>query len=123
MKQLALKKSETFKSSSDERGSLAAFNAFDEFLTKRAFLVTCKKGNWRGKHYHKETTQVIFVISGEIEVKVTDVSGDVVTGTMTSGTYLTHSPYTQFEFCSSTEESQLLVLCNTVYDPTDYYVL
>lgn len=123
MKQLALKKSETFKTSSDERGSLAAFNAFDEFLTKRAFLVTCRKGNWRGKHYHKKTTQVIFVLSGQIEVKVTDVSGDVVTGTMTSGTYLTHSPYTQFEFCSSTEESQLLVLCNTVHDPADYYVL
>lgn len=123
MKQLDLKKSKSFRSSSDVRGSLAAFNAFDEFPTKRAFVVSCKRGSWRGKHYHKITTQTIFALSGELEIRVTDVSGEVSSGIMTAGTCFTHYPYTQFEFCSISDESQLLVLCNTVHDPSDYYVL
>jgi len=123
MKQLIFKTSDVFKTAADERGSLQAFNSLEAFPVKRIFLITCKKGNWRGKHYHKKTTQVILVLSGEIEVKIKDMSsGTLQVGTMNAGCMHTHLPLTQFDFCATSESASILVLCDTEYDQADYYM-
>lgn len=122
MKRLDFKISEAYKSISDDRGHLSAFNEIEDFTAKRLFFITCKKGNWRGKHYHKLTTQIIFVVAGEIDVRVTNASGTVQNGKMQQGAYYRQEPYTQFEFLAASEEAQLIVLCNTAHDPQDYYV-
>jgi len=123
MKPLDFKISETYNFFLDERGHLLAFNEIEDFKIKRLFFITCKKGNWRGKHYHKNTTQNSFVISGELEVKITDASGAVSSGKMQAGMHYKHEPYTQFEFCAASEEAQVLVLCDTIHDLKDYYAL
>lgn len=120
-KQLTFVMCKNFKSFFDERGALFAFDLLEEFSAKRAFLITCKKGNWRGGHYHKLTTQIILVFDGTINTKITNSLGEVEIGTMTVGTQYRHNPYTQFEFCAQTDEAKILVLCDTLYDPNDYY--
>lgn len=122
MKQLISKTSHDFKNHVDERGSLWAFNNIDSFKTERIFYVCCKKDHWRGKHYHKKTTQIIFVIAGEIKVKVTDVvSGEVMEYFMQLGSSFRQEPFLQFEFCANTDTAEILVLCDSPHDVSDYY--
>ena len=106
MKPLDFKISDAYKTFSDDRGHLSTFNEIEAFTVRRLFHITCKKGNWRGKHYHKLTTQVIFVVVGEIDVKITDTSGIVHNGKMQSGSCYRQDPYTQFEFSAVSDDAQ-----------------
>lgn len=121
MNLLDFKKSDFYKSNVDSRGALFAFNEIEEFSACRVFFISCNKGHWRGKHYHKNTTQLVLVLSGQIEVKITSQAGEVIQGMMGPGTSYMQVPYTQFEFCALSEDAQLLVLCDTIHDSGDYY--
>lgn len=123
MNQLDFKTSDLYKSSIDSRGTLFAFNEIKEFLARRVFFISCNKGHWRGKHYHKKTTQMVLVLSGQLEVKITSQKGEILQGLMVPGSSYLHVPNTQFEFCALSEDAQLLVLCDTLHDPEDYYVI
>lgn len=122
MKQSNFQTSNEFLTVTDARGKLAAFNSIDDFLTRRAFVITCKKGFWRGKHYHKKSTQMILVMSGEIIARITNTETNITEETIFSpGSYYIQKPMLQFEFMSKEEESVLLVLCDSLHDPSDYY--
>lgn len=109
--------------SRDERGEIFGYNSIEEFKTKRFFIINCIKGQWRGKHYHKKVTQKLFLISGEIEIRVKSLDGNLVEETMQRGDYYTQHPGQQFEFCSLSEVSTLLVLCDLEHDKNDYFSL
>lgn len=111
-----------FLAVTDARGKLTAFNSIDDFLTRRAFIITCKKGFWRGRHYHKKSTQMILVMSGEIIARITNAetneSEEII---FPPGSCYVQKPMFQFEFMSKEEETVLLVLCDSLHDPSDYY--
>jgi len=107
----------------DDRGEIFGFNNIEEFKTKRFFIIKCTKDHWRGKHYHKKVTQKIFLISGEIQIKIKSLDGNLLEETMQSGDHYTQSPGEQFEFCSLSEVSTLLVLCDLKHDKNDYFNL
>jgi mannose-6-phosphate isomerase-like protein (cupin superfamily) len=104
----------------DERGSLIAFNSLDFSKTKRCFFINCKKDAWRGRHYHKKTSQIICVVGGTLEAKVHD-GNKSTTLFLNEGDVFRQEPGVQFEFKSLTNESQIVVLSDTEHDPEDYY--
>ncbi len=122
MKQFNIKKSADFKISTDERGSLIAFNEIEQFPLKRFFLINCKKGNWRGKHFHKINKQIIFCLEGTLRVKIFDLEG-YQEEDMCAGMFFEQNPLIQFEFCATSEEAKILVICDSLHDPSDYYVM
>ena len=91
------------------------------FIIKRVFYVYgVKDQNDRGKHSHHKTEQVLICLNGKIEVLCDD--GDK------KQKYLLESPQQALyippmiwdEQNYLTEDSVLLVLCNTNYDINDY---
>lgn len=60
----------------DERGSLREIVSFGEWRTVN--LSTRKKGSILGNHYHKHINELIFIISGEVEVKIENISTSAV---------------------------------------------
>jgi dTDP-4-dehydrorhamnose 3,5-epimerase-like enzyme len=110
-----------YSRSVDERGNLIAFNELEALLVKRCFIINCKKDAWRGKHYHKKTTQLICLAKGELEVKITDNTGERYHIMCEGSTYL-QVPGMQFEFRSISDESTIIVLCDREHDPEDYYI-
>lgn len=122
MKRLDSQTSNEFLAVTDVRGKLTAFNSVDDFLTRRAFVITCKKGFWRGRHYHKISTQMILVMSGEIIARITNAeTNESEEAALLPGSCYVQKPMIQFEFVSKEEESTLLILCDSLHDPTDYY--
>lgn len=110
-----------FKSYIDERGILNVFDKIPQFTIKRLYEITCYKGMWRGKHYHKIGTQIICVVEGKIQVKI--IKNDLVElRELTQSEIYVQEPYCRFEFCSIEESSRVIVLCNTEHDQNDYYV-
>ncbi len=55
----------------DERGTISDIL---ETTINHIGLITSKKGSIRGKHYHKKSTQYIFVISGKLESFTKDMN-------------------------------------------------
>jgi quercetin dioxygenase-like cupin family protein len=104
----------------DDRGDLIAFNSLSSTNVKRCFLITCKKDAWRGRHYHKNTTQTICVAKGLLEVQILD-GLSTKTLNLNEGDVFIQEPGIQFEFKSLLEESIIIVLCDTDHDPEDYY--
>lgn len=54
----------------DERGIITDIV---EEAVKHVGIITSKKGSVRGKHYHKKSTQFIYVISGKLELVTKDL--------------------------------------------------
>lgn len=56
----------------DDRGKLVGI--INEGDWKESNYITSIKGTVRGNHYHKETTELFFIITGEIKVSLECVS-------------------------------------------------
>ena len=59
----------------DERGEILGIintNTWEE-----SNIIFSKKGSVRGKHYHKDTLELIFLIDGEIRIKLVDLRSNV----------------------------------------------
>lgn len=109
-----------FKSLTDERGSLVVFDNLQEFSIKRFYIIDCLKDMWRGNHYHKNGKQLICVIEGLLEVKIS-TENSIATKILKPGDIFVQEPFCKFEFCSRDKSSKLIVLCDTIHDPADYY--
>lgn len=68
-----MKKSETHISFEDERGVIIDLIEGEDINAVTA--VTIKKGAVRGNHYHKETTQWNYVMSGKVKL-ISRIPGD-----------------------------------------------
>jgi dTDP-4-dehydrorhamnose 3,5-epimerase-like enzyme len=122
-KQLTFQKLNPNKISLDERGSLFAVNSLSEFKLKRLYLIEPTVGHWRGKHYHKESTQLIVVLNGEIECKIFDLDNqqNVNNFFMSTGCSFEQNPGITFSFRSKEQNTKILVLSNTELNESDYY--
>jgi hypothetical protein len=111
-----------YKSAIDDRGKLFAFNKLKQFDVKRVYLIEPEKDIWRGKHYHKECTQLILVLNGEINCKViNENTKDVNEFVMPAGTSFCQLPEMTFCFKGNLEDTKILVLSNREFDKNDYY--
>lgn len=115
-----MKKFCDFKVSEDDRGTLTAFDKFGEFSLKRFYVIECYEGKWRGKHYHKASTQLIGVIRGRIEVESISKSSSEKFE-MLPGDLFLQTPGYFFKFQSLEPTSSLIVLCDKEHDQSDYF--
>ena len=92
------------------------------FKVKRMFYVFgVHNQNDRGKHSHYKTKQLLISINGVIDVKCDDGMGGVRTWKLNQPWKALYIPEMIWdEQVYNSKDSILLVLSNTLYDPSDY---
>ncbi len=107
----------------DSRGWLSPIHfASENFLAVRAFIVSAPNGVSRGGHGHARTRQIFMLVTGGIQVEMSDGN--------TSETHLLDSDnralliekgiWTQQTFQG--DNAAMVVFCDEEYDPEDYLV-
>ena len=111
---------ETFE---DERGALSPidFDLYD-FKPVRAFLVTAHPGSIRGAHGHIRARQLLLRVGGQIEVELV-YAGQLERLTLDSRQHavLIEPPVWSRQIYRG-DNAALVVLCDTPYDPDDYFL-
>lgn len=90
------------------------------FQVRRAFLVAAKSGEVRGSHAHRRCLQLLVAVSGNITVITTD--GRTETNyrltSPTRGLLVPEMVWSTQIF--SGPDPKMLVICDQMYDETDY---
>jgi dTDP-4-dehydrorhamnose 3,5-epimerase-like enzyme len=115
-----LKRSCDFKKIEDNRGLLVVFDKIQKFDLRRFYIIECNLGMWRGNHYHKDATQLIGVINGQIEVELISKES-TEKFVMSPGDMFLQNPGFFFKFQSLDPSSSLIVLCDKEHNQSDYY--
>ena len=106
----------------DERGILTSIDKFPDFDVRRFYLIEPKMGFWRGKHYHKQSAQIIVVLAGRIDCSVKDNnSSGHVEFSMNAGQSYYQDVNHSFAFKSCAGETKMIVFCDKEFDSKDYY--
>jgi len=109
------------KNSADERGSLAVLEEDTlPFIIKRIFSVTGHTGALRGEHSHKECSQFIFCISGNVEVLCDDgkQKKNFILLPNTHGILIPPGIWSQQTYLE--ENTIINVICDRAYESEDY---
>ena len=106
----------------DSKGELyvSELNKLFKFSIKRIFFFFGKKNNTRGKHAHKTCTQIIFLISGSVEIMISDGSNSKRILLNKLGQYVVIYKKIWSEQKFLTVNSKILVCCDKAYDKKDY---
>ena len=81
----------------DDRGEIKGI--INEGNWEESNLIFSKKGSIRGNHYHKETTELIFLIEGKIEIILMDlIVKKKITLVLEENSILKITPYTLHTF-------------------------
>lgn len=110
-----------FPSVDDGGASLLPLDLTDVPITAvRSFLVSAPNGTVRGGHGHRTGSQLLVRVSGEIELElvVDDETATLVLDHEQNAAMI-HSPVWSRQTYRG-ESPQLLVLCDTPYDPDSY---
>jgi len=111
-----------YKKSIDERGILYAINSIKEFPVKRFYLIEPKIGFWRGKHYHKTSTQFISILEGQVECKIiNEKTGQINNINLLEGDMFLQNPEITFAFKAISENTKMLVFCDSEFNQNDYF--
>jgi len=106
----------------DKRGILTSIDKFHDFNVRRFYLIEPKIGFWRGKHYHKQSTQIIVVLAGRIDCRVKDNNSfEYVEFSMDAGQSYYQDVNSSFAFKSCVDETKIIVFCDKQFDSKDYY--
>jgi quercetin dioxygenase-like cupin family protein len=91
----------------DDRGDIT------DILVKEAIeyvtLITSNAGTVRGNHYHKQTYQWVYMLSGKFRVCAKKEGGKVEEFIISKGDLILHAPLEQHAF-EALEDSSFLVL-------------
>lgn len=105
----------------DERGLLIPFELSKfPFEVKRIFVVSGTQNSLRGKHAHHQTDQLLFCLSGMIQVRTTRTGNDWLTTTLQQGQSLYHPKMEWAEIFFSHPNSMLISFCSTEHSDKDY---
>ena len=110
-----------FASNADENGSLTVFEEGPvPFAVVRTFVVRAHAGQTRGQHAHRECTQLLAVLKGEVRVTVVDGIGETVflLSDSTEGLLIPPMVWATQEYLQ--DDSILLVACDQPFDEADY---
>ena len=90
----------------DERGDITDILANEpiEFVT----MISSKAGSVRGNHYHKKTSQWVFMLSGKIRVCAKSEGSKLQENLIIKGDLILNKPYEQHAF-EAIEDSKFLV--------------
>ncbi len=98
----------------DDRGGL--FGITQEQWSEANYIET-KASHVRGGHYHKETRELFFIISGELDIAVTDLrSGKNFEFVAGKGDIFVIEPYELHTFSARTDASWINMLSKS-HDP------
>jgi hypothetical protein len=110
-----------FAAMTDERGSLFPVD-FSQmaFSPVRAFLVEAPPGTARGGHAHATGQQLLLCVSGCIEIglSLNNQEETLVLNSPESGVLIAAPVWSRQTYC--TQDSRLMVFCDTPYDPSSY---
>ena len=123
MKTLNDVKTFTFREFFEEDGNLIPIESGTDipFDIKRVFYVHCVHDqNDRGKHAHYETKQILICLQGEVDVTVDDGHMKKVITLNKKNQAVLVPEMIWDEQIYKTDDTILLVLCNTRYDVDDY---
>lgn len=95
----------------DSRGHITDIvTAADGFDFDSATIIISYRGSRRGDHYHKETTQMLYLLSGQLRVLTTKPNlGTVRQDVLFPGDSIIHSPMDAHAVIA-VEDSQFLIL-------------
>jgi quercetin dioxygenase-like cupin family protein len=101
----------------DDRGDITDILVKEsvEYVT----LITSKAGAVRGNHYHKETFQWVYMLSGKMRVCAQDEAGDIEELTITTGDLILNAPLERHAF-EALDDSSFLVLTRGPRGGEDY---
>ena len=98
----------------DERGG---FWGITQELWAEANFIETEAGQVRGNHYHKETRELFFIISGEIDIVVEGLrSGERTEMSVTKGDIFIIEPYELHTFHTKTDARWINMLSKP-HDP------
>ena len=123
MKTLNDVKTFTFREFLEEDGNLIPIESGTDvpFDIKRVFYVhSVNDQNDRGKHAHYETNQILICLQGEVDVTVDDGHMKKVITLNKKNQAVLVPEMIWDEQIYKTDDTILLVLCNTRYDVDDY---
>ena len=104
----------------DNRGFLGEFEISKlNFDFKRIYWVTVKVDKKRGFHAHKELSQFLVVLSGQLEIKLDD-SKNSVELLLLPGENLLIKPGVWREFVARETDTTILILASQEYSEQDY---
>jgi len=106
----------------DETGMLVVAEAGKQIPIdfKRLFVVSGETHITRGRHAHKELTQVLICVNGRCHVVCDDGKTKIENTLQPSGKALLIPPGIWSEQTYVSPETVLVVLCDLPYDETDY---
>ncbi len=90
------------------------------FQVRRAFLVAAKNGEVRGSHAHRRCLQLLVPISGSIAVITSDGKTETIHRLTSPSKGLVVPEMVWSTQIFSGHDPQLLVICDRMYDETDY---
>jgi hypothetical protein len=106
-------------------GKLVVIEDFDlQFSIKRIFYIYGfnPSGNARAYHGHRNTTQVIFVLNGSVNVRTQYGQEDDMLFSMNRpNAYLTIPPNNLIKLDNISMDAIILVLCDTYFKDDVYY--
>jgi len=90
------------------------------FPVRRAFVIYAGEGQTRGDHAHRTCSQMLVVLQGSVQVLVErgDETNSIVLTRLSSGLLL--PPMTWATQNYLTDDAMLLVLCDQLFDESDY---
>lgn len=112
----------SFPRFADGNGVLCVYQSQQQvpFEIQRVFTVSAALGDIRGAHAHKQCSQLLVCVSGEIRVACDD--GSLVThyvlGSMNSGLLVPPGIWATEEYM--TDGAVMMVLCDRKYEEGDY---
>jgi quercetin dioxygenase-like cupin family protein len=91
---------------SDERGAIT--DLIENEVINAITLITFKKGAVRANHYHKDTVQWNYLISGKVLIRTKEGEGSAVDSIMTAGDFIV-TPAKEQHAIQALEDSTLMV--------------
>jgi hypothetical protein len=102
----------------DSRGFMTVFDELP-FDCKRFFTISASKGQTRGRHSHKKTRMILYVLTGCVELEVS-TQNSINIEVLKPGSHALLLEPTDYRVMNFIQDSTLLVLASTVFDRTDY---
>lgn len=101
----------------DERGII--LDIFKSSPKDHCALITFKKDSQRANHFHKESTQYTFLVSGQLLMRTAKVNdqgdfvGEIKENMIDPYTLITHLPYEAHSFLALSDSTILAFACGT----------
>ena len=102
---------------SDERGTISDLISGEEI--EHATIIFSRKGAIRGNHYHKQTTQYLYILSGSIRCVCQHIDGGPIEFEASGGDLLINYPDEAHAF-EALEDTTWLVLTHGPRGGKDY---